>query len=120
VPVYSLGNFKLDQLVIRRPSEWNRLSGNWRVSADMSRGPCKCRVLLGQVCECCVFAVNTELDQLARWVTVAWVRGARLQAEALGRQRGHASCQGIHECMCSSEPTVSYICCTTDLLPLPA
>ena len=54
----------------------------------MPRGTCKCKVHVGQVCECCVFAESTKLDQLAGRGPVRWLRSLRIQAGVPGRQRG--------------------------------
>ena len=73
-------------------------------------GTHECGLPVGRVCECCVFAVSTQLDQLVSWGPIGQVRGAGIQAEVPDGQRGRASTQGIHECACACEPGECRVC----------
>ena len=48
-------------------------------------------------CECCMCVSSTQLDQLASWGPMGWVRGDRICAGVLSGQRHHAGACGIHE-----------------------
>ena len=72
-------------------------------------GTCECGVPVGQGCECCMFAASTEMDQPVSNKPVGQVRGARIRAEVLCGQRGHASPWGIHEYACACEPGKCHV-----------
>lgn len=67
-------------------------------------GTCECGVPVGQVCECCVSAVSTKLDQPASQGLMGQVRGPGIGAGVLGGQRGHDGTWDIHEGACAFEP----------------
>lgn len=62
VHVYSLAKLKLDQWASRGPQVWAGVSGGRRVHAGFG-GTHECGASMGHMCECCMFAASTELDQ---------------------------------------------------------
>ena len=56
------------------PQVGAEVSGGWRIHAGI-QGTHDCGVPVGLVCECCVCAASTELDQWVSRGPVGWVRG---------------------------------------------
>lgn len=100
--VYSIENFKLNSTVSR---------GAWgQAEVSVKQEGHECRVLVGQVCECCMFTVNIALDQPPSQGPLGWIRDAEIRAGMPGGQRGHASAQGMDECACACEPNEWGVC----------
>ena len=76
VRVYSPANFKLDQLVTRGGL---RSGLGYEVGRGFVLAPGEmheCAVPAGQMCECCMFAGCTKMEQSASRGPMGWVRGS--------------------------------------------